>query len=153
MMQDEDMRQELAQGSFDLDRTTQRVVEVSPARARWVALVARRERAPCCMGGVDVEAALELGARGCRRRAPPPSARPPSCHVPPQTAAGGQEGRLSKRRRRFVLPCCSASSPVLLPPVLQEGRKDASPEAADRADDKDVKDAARSRVVSQSQTS
>lgn len=37
-------------------------------------------------------------------------------------------------------------------PAAQEGKKDASPEAAQRADDVDVKESVRSRVVSGSQT-
>jgi hypothetical protein len=37
--------------------------------------------------------------------------------------------------------------------MLQEGKKDAKPEASARADDQEVKEAVRSRVVSGSQTS
>ncbi len=48
----------------------------------------------------------------------------------------------------------SASQPATLPPCpTQEGTKEVSPEAASRADEKEVKDSVKSRVVSGSQTS
>lgn len=139
-MQSEDGREELRAGSFDLDRTTERVMEVGAGR-----------------GGGWVLGGWVLKKVGWLRRVAAdwlPAAwrsQPPACclwHSAGAAAAAGAAVGIA-----WPDPPDPPAPPPPLPPAPQEGKKDASPEAAQRADDQDVKDSVKSRVVAGSQTS
>lgn len=107
LMQSDEGREELRQGSFDLDKTTERVLEV------------RRSSGGQPTGNRD-EHLQALCLYDC--------------------------GAFLLERlhaQRVCWPACCGA---------QEGKKDASPEARERAEDEDVQEAVKSRVVSGSQT-
>lgn len=152
MMQSDEGREELAQGSFDLDKTTDRVAKVGQQQRGWVGQ----------LRGLG-------GAQGGQRRG---WAGPPLSIT--QRAAGWGTG--ASAAGSWAGHACLHSLCLLLPPGApcnlltnqptaalyplspiiwdkQEGAKEASPGAAARADDPDVKKAVKSRVVAGSQAS